>query len=306
MPPRLLFLSLIGLTWAGTAASRAQLLEAGFSSSTQSPRQETALFVEAEPGAPVKVMDRCVSNDIGFNAASPTWDLQAETAPCGVLETDNLLTSQTASGGIEQRSATSTIKYGLTPRLEIRWTPPSHIIQTGSGVPHSAGTTDEWFGICYRFHEAKQMTPGLAIDYSAKVPTANPAKGLGSGYTDNVLTFIASQDVGQNHFDVNIAGSIVGSHAGHDGVAQAGLAITRIVSSKLRFSLEAYGGAQPSSPDRYGELLAGGAWSLRPWLALNGAFSHAFASGFPHQQTIIGFIYSARPQRPLFIRGRRH
>jgi hypothetical protein len=157
------------------------------------------------------------------------------------------------------------------------------------------GTTDQWVGVCYRFHERKGGIPDLAFDYAIKIPTANPAKGFGSGYTDHVGTLIASEDAGSTHFDFNATGTVAGGSRGHEGAAQFGLAVIRHLSSKFLGTLEAFGGSQPGTSNRYGAALAGGSWGFRPWLAVNGAYVRAYTGASPRQQFLLGMIYTIRP-----------
>lgn len=255
---------------------------------------DTQVLSHAERGAQVKEIDACREEGIEPNAASPNWDSPAVTTQCGALQMDSLFTAQPLSGGVHQETMGITARFGLTPRLEVRWGLPGHLRQSGGGE-RLVGTTDQWIGACYRFHEQKGRVPDLAIDYAVKFPTANPAKGFGSGYTDHVGTFIASTDVKNTHIDFNAAGTVAGGLRGHDAAAQFGLAVTRHLRPKLLGTLEAFGGSQPGTSNRYGAALAGGAWSLRPWLAVNGAYVRAYTLASPRQQFLVGFNYTMRP-----------
>jgi hypothetical protein len=249
----------------------------------------------AERGSFVKKTDPCAEVGIETNAAAPNWDSPAVTTQCGALEMDSLLILQPLGNGIDQRMIGTTIKFGVTPRLEVRWGLPGHIIQSGNRSTHLSGTTDQWIGSCFRFHKQTEGIPDLAIDYAIKIPTANPAKGLGSGYTDHVVTFIASADRGDNHVDFNAVGTVAGSSRGPDRSAQFGMALTRHFARRVLATLETYGGSQPGTSDRYGAVLAGGAWAVQPWLAVNGAYTRAYTAASPRQQMFAGFIYTMRP-----------
>jgi hypothetical protein len=285
---------LIGIAaWCGANAV-AEEQEAG--NGARSVVRTTAPFtVSAEPGVRVKSADVCSAAEIDPNSASPTWDTPAATVPCGALETDNLLIMQPVGAGVHQQMMVTTAKYGLTPHLEIRWGLPGRMMQSGAGTSRLVGTTDQWLGACYRFHDQGGWLPDLALDYALKIPTANPAKGFGSGYTDHLLMFIASRDAGRTHVDFNVVGTIAGATGGSDGAAQLGLALTRPIGSRFLGTIEAYGGPQPGTSDRYGAGLVGGAWSVHPWLSLNAAYAHAYTAGAPRQQLILGFIYTIRP-----------
>jgi hypothetical protein len=249
-----------------------------------------------EPGAPVKTTDACDGADIPSNSTTPTWDAQANTTPCGALETDNLFTRQPLGPGVSQGTLTTTAKYGLTPHLEVRWVLPGRMFQNGAGSARLAGTTDQWFGVLFRFHDQGGRTPDLAMDYAIKLPTSNPSKGFGTGYTDHQFTFIASRDFGPNHVDMNALALVAGGPKGPDPAAQFGAAFTHSFTSRLMGTVEAFGGSQPATTRRYAAAFVGGAWSVRPWLALNGGVLRAFTGGAPARQYLVGFIYTVRPR----------
>ena len=258
-----------------------------------------------QPGIPVKREEPCVEAQIGPNAAPPTWDSPASTTQCGTLETDSSLIEEAVGAGVLQQTLATTAKYGLTSHLEVRWGLPGKIAKGGGGTPRLQGTTDQWIGACYRFHDEGRWTPDLALDFAIKFPTANPAKGFGSGYVDDQLTFIASRDWGATHIDFNLAGTIAGSSKGKDGAAEFGLALTRQATARFLWTLEVYGGPQPGTDERYGSALVGGAWSLRPWLSINSGYARAFTAGMPHEQFLLTVIYTSRPWFASLISGSR-
>jgi hypothetical protein len=243
----------------------------------------------------VKKADACTEPGIQPNSTAPMWDSPAATTQCGALETDNLMTLQPMTGGLHQEAMQTTARYGMTPRLEVRWGLPGHIFQSGGASLPLNGTTDQWLGACFRFHDQGRWMPDMALDYAIKLPTANPAKGFGTGYTDHLVTFIASRDLGRTHVDFNGVTTIAGSAQGRDAAAQFGMALTRPITTRLLGTVEAYGGPQPGTTDRYGAVLAGGAWSIHPWLSLNGGYARAYTAGAPRQQYLIGFVYTMRP-----------
>jgi hypothetical protein len=249
----------------------------------------------AERGTFVKKTDPCAEIGIEPNAAAPSWDSPAATTQCGALEIDSLLLAEPLGEGVLQRTIGTTARFGVTPRFEVRWGLPGHIVQNGYGHTRLTGTTDQWFGTCFRFHEQMEGIPDLAIDYAIKIPTANPAKGFGSGYADHVVTLIASEDRGNNHVDFNAVGTVAGGRRGSNGAAQFGMAMTRHFARELLGTIETYGGSQPGTSARYGAVLAGGAWAVRPWLAMNGAYTRAYTAASPRQQIFAGFIYTTRP-----------
>jgi hypothetical protein len=202
---------------------------------------------------------------------------------------------QPMGGGVQQQMLVSSVRHGLTPKLDMRWGLTSHIVQTGGGTAPLEGISDQWASARYRFVEQGHIVTAMAFLYGVKIPTANPAKGFGSGFSDQQYIFIASRDLGKNHFDFNSVGTMTGGANGHDGAAQFGLALTRPLSPKLSWILESYGGPQPGTSDRFGAAFTGATYALRPGLVFDTAYSRTYTAGSPRQQFMFGSTLSLRP-----------
>lgn len=222
----------------------------------------------------------------------PNWDTGAQTTQCGVTEVDSGWLLQPVGGGVNQTQMLSSLRYGVTPKLDLRLGLTTHVAQSGGGMEEIEGIGDHWVMVRYRFLEQSAKLPALAFLYGAKVPAADPAKGFGSGYVDHQFALIASRDFGKNHFDFNAVGTVVGEQGGHDGAAQFGLALTRTVTQKLSWILEGYGGPQPGTPDRFGAGFTGVSYTVRPTLVLDVAYSQTYTAGSPCAQYMFGFTYA--------------
>jgi hypothetical protein len=244
--------------------------------------------------APAEPADPCSLAETTANPTRPAWDYATSTTQCGIVETDYGFLGQSLGGGVGQRMAVTSLRYGLTPKLDLRWGLTNRIFQSGGGTPSLEGAGDQWLSTRYRFHEQGRIVPAMALLYDAKIPIANPAKGLGSGFVDHQLIFIASRDLGRYHLDFNTVGTIVGERRGHDGAAQFGLAVTRPVTKKLSCILESYGGPQPGTSDRFGAGFAGATYTLRSQLVLDGAYTRTYTAGSPRQQVLVGVTYARR------------
>jgi len=287
--------SFLALTFAGVlpaALIAAPAAESGASSSAASsgaPGEGIELFrpAAAKP-------DPCLSSDVAANPTRPTWDLGAATTQCGVIESDYGFQWQAMGSSIGQRALPSSIRYGLTPRLDLRWGLIGHQWQSGGGTTPLQGAGDDWLNLRYRFHEQGRVSPALALDYGYKVLAANPAKGFGSGFADHQFLFIASRDIRHSHLDFNIVGTLAGGAHGHEGAAQFGLLLTQPVTKRLSAYLEGYGGPQPGIADRYGAAVAGGAFAVRPWLVVDGAYWQAYTAGEPRRLATFGLTVARR------------
>ena len=247
--------------------------------------------LSAEPSA---APDPCLAETVAANPTRPNWDTSAGTTQCGILESDYGFQVQPMGGGIHQSMEVTSLRYGLTPKLDLRWGLTNHINQSGGGTPSLEGVGDHWLGARYRFQEQGRFTPAMALLYNIKVPMANPAKGFGSGFVDHQMIFIASRDLGHYHLDFNAAGTVVGERQGHDGAAQFGLAVTRPVTKELSCILESYGGPQPGTSNRFGAGFAGATYTLRPQLVLDAAYSRTYTAGSPRQQVLVGLTFARR------------
>ena len=256
---------------------------------TPAPAGSSAVVPARELGDP------CTLAEPAANPTRPAWDYAASTTQCGVAEVDSGWMEQPMGGGVRLEMLTSSMRYGLTPKLDLRWGLTNHINQSGGGTAALEGVGDQWLNARYRFVERSKWMAALAFDYGFKIPMANPAKGFGSGFVDHQFTMIASRDLGKNHFDFNAVGTVVGEKQGHDGAAQFGLALTRPVTPKLSLILEAYGGPQPGTSNRFGAAFAGASYVLRQTLVLDGAYSRTYTEGSPRQQLIFGFTFAMRP-----------
>jgi hypothetical protein len=245
--------------------------------------------------APAEPADPCSAAETTANPTRPAWDYAASTTQCGVVETDYGFLDQPLGGGVGQRMLVTSLRYGLTPKLDLRWGLTNRIFQSSAGTSSLEGVGDQWLSTRYRFLEQGRVAPAIAFLYGVKIPMANPVKGFGSGFVDHQLIFIASRDLGRYHLDFNTVGTIVGEKHGHDGAAQFGVAITRPFTKKLSGILESYGGPQPGTADRFGAGFVGATYTLRPQLVLDGAYTCTYTAGSPRQQILFGVSYAKRP-----------
>jgi hypothetical protein len=245
--------------------------------------------------APVEPADPCSLAETAANPTRPAWDYAASTTQCGIVETDYGFLGQSMGGRVGQRTAATSLRYGLTPKLDLRWGLTNRIFQSGAGTPSLEGVGDQWLSTRYRFREQGRVAPAMAFLYGVKIPMANPVKGFGSGFVDHQLIFIASRDLGHYHLDFNMVGTVLGERGSHDGAAQFGLAVTRPITKKLSCILEGYGGPQPGTSDRFGAGFAGATYTLRPQLVLDGAYTRTYTADSPRQQVLFGVSYAKRP-----------
>jgi hypothetical protein len=237
----------------------------------------------------------CSPQPLAADGNRPTFTFPATTTQCGTFEADFGFTTQSMGQGIRQNYAPVSLRYGVTPRLDLRWGAINHIWQ--SGTPSLQGAGDTYLGARYNFLAQSHTVPALGLFYQVKIPTANSAKGLGSGYVDNLLTLLASKDLGHYHIDFNLDGTLAGAARATNPAVQGDLALTRALTKTTAVVLESFGGSEPATTSRIGIALLGATWAIRPWFVLDTAYDRTYTGtpGQPRQQFLIGGTCTLRP-----------
>jgi len=244
------------------------------------------------PAAP-EAEDPCTAAVVS-QPARPMWTAGAQTTQCGVMENDLGWRSIGLGAGVHQRGLTSTERYGITRRLDLTWSTPLRMVQSGGGTKAVGGITDQSLSVMGEFRQQGRVVPAMAVSYGVTIPTANPAKGFGTGYMDHALVLLASRDVRQLHFDGNLAGALAGGPGGYDGAVQTGVVMTVPVRKNAGWLLETDGGSQPGTADRFGQALTGITWAVRPNLVVDTAYTRAYTAGAPRQQFTMGMTWAHR------------
>lgn len=249
---------------------------------------------EAVEQIPPERLDPCLTSTIAASPSRPNWTAGAATTQCNVLEFDSGWLYTPMGKGVTQTLLPASLRYGLTPKMNLRWGLPGPVEQSEGDRPQLRGVTDQSFSVTYRFWEQGRRVPAFAFGYGLKDPRANPAKGFGTGYIDHQLVFIASRDLGRIHVDFNTVGTIAGSPSGKDGAMQAGLVAALPLTKTVTWLVENEGGSQPGTVDRYGAALSGVSWTLHPWLVADAAYTRAFTAGAPRTQITAGITCAVR------------
>lgn len=247
--------------------------------------------------------DPCFSTEIAASPTRPTWSMSTATTQCGVIEDDLGFVWQPMGPGNRQAQLVSSIRYGVTPKLDLRLGLTNLIAQYGASVPSVRGAGDDWISVRFRMTEASQTSVSLAFSYGYKFATASPGKGLGSGFADHALVLVASRDVGRTHFDWNGVWTITGESYGHEAPLQCDLSIARQFAKRWSGVVESYGGGQPGVRDRFGAVLAGASYTLNPRFVLDVAYMRAYTAGSPRSQIAFGMTYARNSIHPLLQRS---
>jgi hypothetical protein len=238
--------------------------------------------------------DPCLHVPAVSNPTRPNWDGGASTTQCGILEVDFGWMRQPMGGGVHQWSLMSSVRFGITPKLDLRWALESHVSQGGGASAPQSGVGDQWANLTYRFHEQSPRMPAMAFSYGAEIPTASPSI-FGNGITDHQFVLIASRDIRKIHLDFDTVGELSRDAGQQGGAIDFGMMMTRQLNKKLAWTVESYGGSQTGTTDRLGAVQSGLSFAVRPWLVMDAAYVKPFTDGSPQQQLMFGITYATRP-----------
>lgn len=98
-------------------------------SRAQSPASASTVDEASTQALPLSLPDPCALGEVVANPTRPNWDTSASTTQCGVVETDYGWLDQSMGAGVRQQMLVSSLRYGLTPRLDLRWGLTNHMSQ---------------------------------------------------------------------------------------------------------------------------------------------------------------------------------
>ncbi|MDQ2974392.1 MAG: transporter [Acidobacteriota bacterium] len=106
--------------------------------------------------------------------------------------------------------------------------------QTVAGV-RTTGAGDSQLGIQLVLQHEKESRPGFSLAYYIKLPTADSAKGLGTGRVDHNFIALVSKKIGGTTVDFNAASLFSGrtTDNGHELSGQAALSPSNSSNSLL-------------------------------------------------------------------------
>jgi hypothetical protein len=151
--------------------------------------------------------DHCTA-EVTATPTRPNFSVSTDTTKCGVVEADYGFGREWSEAGASSSAFSSSIRFGITPKLDFRWGSDNRDSATVNGATVT-GVGDNWLGARYRFNDQTKSLPAFAFSYTAKLPTASPSKGFGTGYADHAFAVLASKDLGKNRFDFNVVGSLL-------------------------------------------------------------------------------------------------
>lgn len=236
----------------------------------------------------------CYADSLVANPNRPTVANPADITQYGVLELEYGWDRIWPQRNVDQTTLEGLLKFGLLCDIELRWTTTSFLSQTTDGVTEQ-GFGDNWLGPQVRIYKQTRRVPSLAFSYAVKIPSADSAKGLGSGQVDHSLTFLASKDVGHVHFDFNATQFWLGRQVrrGFDRNNQLNLTFAFPLLGPLQFQGEFYGDTEVNgSTPGFASSLWALTYTVRPRLVIDSGYEATLTAGGPHRHVFVGVTYS--------------
>lgn len=236
----------------------------------------------------------CANTEVVSVPSRPSFSNGAATTQCGVLEVEYGWNQQWSGAGVQQDSLGGGLRLGLTPKLDFHWSSDT-FSQLQDGAAKERGFGDTWLGFKYRFLDASKHRPALGILYLAKIPSASESKGLGSGQADHAISFLASRDLRQLHFDFNAIEYLAGSASAHslDRCTQFALTASMPLRGRLAGVVEGYGASNLNSDNpAFASTMAGLTYEVNPRLVLDAGLDVGVTHDAPHKRAYAGVTYA--------------
>lgn len=180
---------------------------------------------------------------------------------------------------------TETLRYGIEGRTEaiLTWNP---LVGNDSDAGRNWGTGDLSVGFRHRFLSERPSRPSVAVEFEAKIPTADETLGLGTGEVDLFGALIGTGRIGRTTITGYYRGGLIGDpiDAGNEQQHVFALAGDRPFGNVTALAELA---AFDSDTDHV-QLTLGGAAPLHASLVLDAAIVISEGEGESDTQLVIG------------------
>src|SRR3954469_5369165 len=236
----------------------------------------------------------CSKGELQANPNRPTVADPADITQYGVAEVEYGWDRTRVASDTLQTGLNGLLKFAVLCDLEIRWSSNS-LLRISDGSSRETGAGDNWIGPQFRFYKQTTRIPSMAVIYQVKIPTANEAKGLGSGLVDHAFTFLASKDFGKYHFDYNVSAFLVRPTAGgpFDRSMQMNLASSHPLGRGFTLTGEVYGNTElnPSQP-AFTSTLWAVTYAIKKRFVVDTGVDVGLSRFAPEHHVFVGLTYS--------------
>ncbi len=168
--------------------------------------------------------------------ARPTVSNPAEFQKPGVLQLESGYNANLHASGVSSEQDTPiAIRFAASSRVLLEADIDAVISQTATGQEKVAGFGDCQFGIQTVLLHEHQTSPGVALAYYIKTPTASSTNGLGTGRVDHNFIALVSKTVDRTTLDLNAICFLAGrtSGKGHTLSGQGAFAVSEALTKRF-------------------------------------------------------------------------
>ncbi len=223
--------------------------------------------------------------------ARPTVSNPAEFQRPGVLQIEYGYNANFRAPGISSVvDMPIALRFAASHRILIEADIDSFIAQKAVGTERATSFGDSQFGIQSVLKHESETSPGIAIAYYIKAPTASSAKGLGSGRVDHSFLALISKKFGQTTLDFNAVYLLAGraTEPGHASSGQAAFAVSENLTRRISVQGEIGGFSRNDLQPGAIVGLAVGTYQVNQRLVLDGGFRFGLTHDAPHSGIVVG------------------
>ncbi len=192
---------------------------------------------------------------IGPCFGGPPLDVDdTDTAEPGHYELNTAYVSSQVTGSEEQDFPSVELNFGYSDNVELTLGLGAISVRN-SGSRRATGLDDTTLEGKWRFQEERVHSPGIALDYQFKVPTASRSQGLGSGRPDHTLGLIVGKSLRRLTLLADGGFTVVGA-SDEENSRYYGIAGEYQATEKTNLGVDLFG-STPTDPGDRDELAWG-------------------------------------------------
>jgi len=246
------------------------------------------LFIACAVGGFVNVQAQGQSCPDFIVPARPTVSNPAEFQKPGVLQLEAGYNANFRAPGTHvQQDMPLALRFAVSRRVLLEFDGDSPSSQSDEGV-RTTGAGDSQLGIQVVLHHENEKRPGFSVAYYIKLPTADSAKGLGTGRVDHNFIALVSKKIHGTTVDFNAIYLVSGrtTDNGHASSGQAAFAASHNVRKRAGIQGELSGYSRNDEQSGALFALAAFTYQIKPRLVID----TGLRSGLTHDAPRVGFF----------------
>lgn len=223
--------------------------------------------------------------------ARPTFSNPAEFQRPGVLQIESGYNANFHASGLSSEQDTPiAIRFAASSRVLLEADIDAVISQKMTGQSRMTGFGDCEFGIQIVLLHENDTSPGIALAYYIKAPTASSSKGLGTGMVDYNFIALVSKTLNKTTLDFNAIYLLAGrtSGDGHASSGQGAFALTQALTKRVGVQGEVSGVSRNDEQSGAMLGLAVATYQVNERLVLDAGVRFGLTHGAPSNGFVAG------------------